>query len=92
MSLSALERKIEALTREMGEAVAAEDFERAAQLRDEIAGLKGESAAGINVCKPPPGQMGLGTHIPTAKPPKGWTPPKKPDPLTAGHRKRGKRG
>jgi hypothetical protein len=26
--------------------------------------------------------MGLGTHVPVAEPPKGWKPPKKPDPMT----------
>ena len=81
MSLSAISRKIEALTAEMRAAVAAEDFERAARLRDEIAVLKGEAGAGQGpeVRQPPPGQMGLGTNVPVVAPPKGWTPPKKPD-------------
>ena len=48
----------------MAEAAAAEDFERAALLRNEIEELKGPS-----VRKPPPGQMGLGTNIPVAAPP-----------------------
>lgn len=89
MSLSAIEKKIAGLSAEMAEAVAHEDFKAAARLRDEIAGLKGESQGGISVGKPPPGQMGLGTHIPVAAPKSGWTPPKKPDPMTAGHKKRG---
>jgi len=81
MSLSAISRKIEALTAEMLAAVEAEDFERAAALRDQIAALKGETGAGQGpeVRKPPPGQMGLGTNVPVVAPPKGWTRPKKPD-------------
>ena len=81
MSLSAISRNIEALTAEMRAAVAAEDFERAARLCDEIAVLKGEAGAGQGpeVRKPPPGQIGLGTNVPVVAPPKGWTPPKKPD-------------
>lgn len=82
MSLSAIARKIGLLEKQMAEAVAAEDFERAGRLRDEIAELRGESAAAPNVRQPPPGQMGLGTHIPVAAPPKNWVKPKKPDLMT----------
>ena len=86
MSLSAIERKIDALTREMAAAAAAEDFERAAQLRNQIAELRGEAPQGTgpDVRQPPPGQMGLGTHIPVTAPPKGWTRPKKPNSMTKG--------
>jgi hypothetical protein len=84
MSLSALERKIAALTRAMAEAVAREEFEQAARLRDEIAALG--AGTGLKVGQPPPGQMGLGTHVPVKAPPRDWTAPKKPDPLTRGHR------
>ena len=88
MSLSAIERKIGELTRQMQQAAEAEDFELAGRLRDEIAVLKGEApeAGKPQVRRPPPGQMGLGTHIPVAAPPKGWKPPKKPDPMTGGKR------
>lgn len=81
MSLAAISRRIAMLTAEMQAAVLAEDYERAAQLRDEIAALKGEAGAGQGpeVRKPPPGQMGLGTNVPVVAPPKGWTRPKKPD-------------
>lgn len=85
MSLIAIERKIAALEKLMREAAAAEDFEAAAQLRNQIAELKGEApleAGPTLVRKPPPGQMGLGTHIPVAAPPKGWKRPQKPDPMT----------
>lgn len=88
MSLAAIERRIEDLTRQMAVAAAADDFELAARLRDEIAELKGQAGAGGLVRQPPPGQMGLGTHIPVAARPKGWTPPKKPDPLTKNTRGR----
>jgi hypothetical protein len=33
--------------------------------------------------------MGLGTHVPVSAPPKGWKPPRKPDPMTR-HVKRGR--
>jgi hypothetical protein len=98
MSLSSINRRIEELTRQMAEAVDAEDFERAARLRDELSVLKGEATAGNAtgrnasplVRQPPPGQMGLGTNVPVAAPPKGWTRPRKPDPMTRGHKGRGR--
>jgi hypothetical protein len=93
MSLSGIQRKIEELTAEMAAAAAADDFERAAALRDEIATLKGQGdeTGDIAVRQPPPGQMGLGTHVPVAAPPKGWRPPKKPDPMTRSSRPGGRR-
>lgn len=78
MSLAAFERKIVQLEAEMAAAVAREDYESAARLRDEIASLKG----GGMVRKPPPGEMGLGTNVPVVAPPKGWTRPKKPNLMT----------
>jgi len=85
MSLTAIERQIEALTRQMGEAAAAEDFELAARLRNQIEQLRAPL-----VRQPPPGQMGLGTNIPVAAPPKGWKRPKKPDPMTTNNKPRGR--
>ncbi len=85
MSLTAIQRQIELLTRQMAEAAAAEDFERAAALRNQIEDLKGPS-----IRKPPPGQMGLGTNIPVHSPPSGWKRPKKPDPMTTNIKPRGK--
>ena len=87
MSLAAIERKIVELTTQMAKAAEAEDFERAAALRNEIEALKG----GGLIRKPPPGEMGLGTNIPVAEPPKNWKQPKKPDPMTANFKPRGKR-
>lgn len=88
MSMAAIERKITALTAEMQKAAAAEDFETAARLRNEIAALKGEAGGAPLVRQPPPGEMGLGTHIPVTDRPKGWRPPKKPDPMTRSTRSR----
>ena len=81
MSSQSIQHKLEELTRFMSEAAAREDFETAARLRNEIEVLRGPT-----VRKPPPGQMGLGTNIPVASPPKGWKRPKKPDPMTKGRR------
>jgi hypothetical protein len=84
MSSQSIERKINDLTRRMHEAAQQEDFELAARLRNEIEDLKGPT-----VRQPPPGQMGLGTHVPVAEPPRGWKRPKKPNPMTT-HVKRGR--
>jgi len=86
MSSQSIQRKIEELTRQMADAAAAEDFEQAVRLRNQIEELRGPS-----VRKPPPGQMGLGTNIPVAAPPKGWTRPKKPDLMTTNVKPRSKR-
>lgn len=85
MSLIAIARKIAALEQQMRRAAEAEDFETAARLRNAILELKGQNSSKAEtpvVRQPPPGQMGLGTHIPVAEPPKGWKKPKKPDPMT----------
>ncbi|MBE7733075.1 UvrB/UvrC motif-containing protein [Devosia sp. CC-YST696] len=79
------------------------DFELAAQLRDEIARLRGEDAeaslvlddAGepieVTVGQAPPGQIGLGSNAPLRQPPKGWVKPKKPDLMTRNVKGRGGR-
>jgi len=91
MSMASIERKIAALTAEMQRAAAGEDFETAARLRNEIAALKGQAGGAPLVRQPPPGEMGLGTHIPVADRPKDWRPPRKPDPMTRNVKPRGKR-
>jgi hypothetical protein len=91
MSLASINRKIETLTTEMQRAAEAEDFETAARLRNEIAALKGEAEGSPLVRQPPPGEMGLGTHIPVAARPRNWRPPHKPDPMTRNVKPRGKR-
>lgn len=90
MSFASIQRKIEELTAAMQRAAAAEDFETAARLRNEIARLRGEDENGSPLVRqPPPGEMGLGTHVPKVAPPRNWRRPKKPDPMTR-HVKRGK--
>ena len=90
MSLSAIHRKIVVLEAEMKSAVESENFERAAQLRDKIADLRGEGGPSL-VRKPPPDQIGMGTGIPVVEKPKGWRPPRKPDPMTRNVKPRGRR-
>lgn len=70
------------LERRMAEAVAAEDYEGAARLRDRIAGLKAKGEPSL-FHRQTPGRMGLGTDQQVMAPPKGWKPPKKPDPMTS---------
>lgn len=82
MSLASINRRIEALTAEMLKAAEAENYETAARLRNEIAALKGEAEGSPLVRQPPPGEMGLGTHLPVAARPRNWRPPRKPDPMT----------
>lgn len=82
MSARTNHERLVALEKAMEEAAAAMDFEKAAALRNEIARLKGETqgdGADAGVGQPPPGAMGLGTHVPVRQPPKGWVKPKKPD-------------
>ena len=78
----------EALRRAMAAAVAAEDYETAARLRDQLAALEG----GSRLTRPEVGEpMGLGTDVGPRTPPPGWTPPKRPDPMTTGTKRRGRR-
>jgi hypothetical protein len=97
MSLAAVHRKALELEKQMHKAAEEMDFETAARLRNEIAALRGQSVpddisgtATPLVRQPPPGEMGLGTHIPVVQRPKDWKPPKKPDPMTANVSKRKK--
>ena len=78
----------------MANAVAAEDFETAAALRDQIALLRGvdrPSPGGSYLKRQEPGKMGLGTNQSSYTPPKDWVPPPKPSPMTRGHSKGGRR-
>jgi hypothetical protein len=91
MSLAAVHRKALELERQMQKAAEAMDFETAARLRNEIAALRGQSVPGETtplVRQPPPGEMGLGTHMPVIERPRNWKPPKKPDPMTTNVSKR----
>jgi len=73
---------IETLRQRMAEAVAAEDYEAAARLRDQIAALEGKGAESL-FSRQVPGRMGLGTDQQVMAAPKGWKRPKKPDLLTS---------
>ena len=73
---------IEALERRMAEAVAAEEFEAAARLRDRIDVLRQTSAESL-FRRQVPGRMGLGSDQQVMAPPKDWKRPKKPDLLTS---------
>lgn len=82
------------LTAEMAAAAEAQDFERAAALRNEIAVRRqatgGDAAdadfAGLK--RQQPGAMGIGSERPKRDAPEGWRPPKKPDPMTNGRSRR----
>lgn len=75
------------LEAEMASAVAREDYEAAALLRDRIKALSSQTAFKRQI----PGQMGLGTSDQVNRPPEGWKPPPKPDPMTTSHKKGGRR-
>jgi hypothetical protein len=91
---------IDDLERRMAQAVADEDFEGAAKLRDELSRLRRHVMIAGDPENPPqasyfkrqvPGRMGLGTDQQVYAPPEGWVPPQKPDPMTKGHTKGGRR-
>ena len=94
MSSRTNHQRLVALEKQMDEAAAAFDFEKAAALRDEIARLKGEygdatvvldengEPVSVVVGQAPPGQIGLGSNAPLRQPPKGWVKPKQPDLMT----------
>ncbi|OYY89231.1 MAG: excinuclease ABC subunit B [Sphingomonas sp. 28-66-16] len=81
----------------MEAAAAALDFETARALRDQIALLRGGADPGTasdadtdGLIRQRPGAMGLGTSRQQVTPPKGWTPPPRPDLMTRGRSRRGK--
>jgi hypothetical protein len=89
---------IEALRLAMEAAADRGDFETAAKLRDRISLLRNAPAGKWTVDFDPaglvrqePGAMGLGTNRQRISTPQGWTPPKKPDPMTRGQSRRGSR-
>jgi hypothetical protein len=82
---------IETLRERMEAAARSLDFEEAKRLRDQINLMRGgataDEAARVDTSgleRQRPGAMGLGTSQQRLKPPAGWTPPRKPDPLTRG--------
>lgn len=77
----------------MEAAAAALDFETAGRLRDQISLLRGGGAGAApadtaGLTRQRPGAMGLGTNRQQVAPPPGWTPPPRPDPMTAGTSRR----
>lgn len=91
----------------MAEAAAAQNYEEATRLRNaiQVARQAGLAAAEegfeaeaddapadfAGLSRQEPGKMGIGSQVPRRAPPEGWTPPKKPDPMTAGHKRGGRR-
>ena len=74
-------------------AVAAEQYEEASRLRDEISILRGSDGAVERVdteglVRQQPGAMGLGSSQPRPTRPEGWVKPVKPDPMTRGRGRR----
>lgn len=93
--MSGMDATRERLRRGMDAAVAAMDFEEAARLRDQLSLLSAAPEDAVvaeldtsRMTRQRPGHMGLGTGEPTVKPPPGWTPPKRPDPMPTGVRTR----
>jgi hypothetical protein len=85
---------LEALRLQMEAAAAADDFETAARLRDQLSLLRGVDADPVGpintsrLSRQVPGKMGLGTSDPKPKVPTGWKPPPKPDLMTTGKSRR----
>jgi hypothetical protein len=82
---------LEDLQAQMEAAAAALDFEEARRLRDRISLLRGGADAHdaaeadtAGLVRQQPGAMGLGSSQQRMTPPKGWTPPPKPDLMTKG--------
>ncbi|MBE7219634.1 MAG: UvrB/UvrC motif-containing protein [Caulobacteraceae bacterium] len=90
---------LEALRLRMEAAADALDFEEASRLRDRLSLLRGQPEAASSpemdtarLARQQPDAMGLGTSDQKATPPPGWTPPRRPDPMTSGHKtRRGRR-
>ena len=86
--------ELDRLIAEMHAASEAEDFERAAALRNEIAvrrqagGSDSADADFAGLKRQQPGAMGIGSERPKRAAPEGWKRPKKPDPMTTGRSRR----
>jgi hypothetical protein len=83
--------ELDRLQEQMEAAASALDFEEARRLRDRISLLRGgaeaQDAAAADTAglvRQQPGAMGLGSSQQRMTPPAGWTPPRKPDPMTRG--------
>ena len=94
----AMTETIETLQRKMAAAAHALDFEEAKHLRDRISLMRGGASAAdaedadvAGLVRQQPGAMGLGTSQQRMVPPPGWQRPAKPDPMTSGRSRRGRR-
>jgi hypothetical protein len=93
-----MEETIETLQQKMDAAARALDFEAAKQYRDRISLMRGgatsaeaETVDSSGLERQKPGAMGLGTSQQRVVPPAGWQRPIKPDPMTSGRSRRGRR-
>jgi len=89
--------EIEELEHQMYAAAEAMNFELARQLRDQINLIRGGASAEdaaiadtAGLTRQRNGAMGLGTSQSKPKPPAGWSPPRKPDPMTSGRSRKGR--
>lgn len=89
---------IASLTKQMEAAARDLDFEEARRCRDRIALMRGGATAAeagqgdlAGLQRQQPGAMGLGTSQQRMEPPPDWQPPARPDPMTTGRSKRGRR-
>jgi hypothetical protein len=89
---------LETLRIRMEAAARALDFEEAKRCRDKINMIRGgateaeaERADFEGLERQRSGAMGLGSNQQRVTPPEGWRPPPKPDPMTSGHSRRGRR-
>lgn len=86
------------LHRQMAAAAERSDYEAAARLRDRISLMRSAGTTNgeadfdpTGLTRQQPGAMGLGTNQQRMTPPEGWKPPKKPDPMTSGTSRRGRK-
>lgn len=89
---------IEVLRIRMEAAAGNLDFEEAKRLRDKINLLRGgatesqvEEADTSGLVRQTPGAMGIGTSQSRPVTPPDWKPPTKPDPMTQGRNRRGRK-
>ncbi|MBY8335270.1 UvrB/UvrC motif-containing protein [Qipengyuania pacifica] len=90
-----MSKTLEDLQREMEIAASDLDFEKARQIRDRISLLRGgaeatdaEAADTSGLARQQPGAMGLGTSRQRPVLPPDWKPPKKPDLMTSGQKRK----
>ena len=77
---------IAALESEMARAVADEDFEVAAALRDRLEAMREGRPTGSKLRRLQPGELGVNADSRDLVPPKDWVKPKRPDPMTKVHK------